>query len=406
MIKCNAEGGCGDWNHYRCEDLTEELVASIKNYACKSCVADDLAHTTFKTVDGEAAADGSANGPDYEETSTAGGMRKVALQSTLEPPIGTKTKMSPSSPQGKSSGDAAPIRHDNGPDEASGAADANVIARAGANSGPINADILKVLRRRPQFQELRQVALQQPETMNSILQGLIISESSLAQQFLYLRRVHLQQPSKLLPILQHEAIAHSKIAKLISRDPEQFLRLLTEDVSEESDDDVNNVVEGGSAPANVNDDSVPADPNLSAYKQIADKLAANTELLAGYNSADQTGNVLDALADADLAGANEATRPRFEAVSSRQRAIYAQIGLMKVLGLNDADFATLRETPQAFKEFLGAHLRRLVDVQNSDVESLAVDMKRVTKDERGMRVHVDMRKLFGWGRSCMNKPWI
>jgi hypothetical protein len=404
MIKCSAEGGCGDWNHYRCEDLTEELVSTIQQYACKDCMASGLASTTFKAVDGDVAANGFANDQDYEETSTTGEKRKVALQSTSVPAIGTKTKMSPSSPQEASSGNAAPTQHENGPEKASGAADTNVIARAGANSGPTNADILKVLRRRPQFQDLRQIALQQPETMESILQGLILSESSLAQQFLYLRRVHLQQPPKLLPILQYEAIAHSKIAKLISRDPEQFLRLLTENVNEGSNEDVNKDVQNGGAPANVNDNSVQADPNLSAYKQIADKLAANTELLAGYNSADQTGNALDALADADLAGANEAMRPRFEAMSSRQRAIYAQVGLMKVMGLNDADFATLRGNPQAFKEFLGAHLRRLIDVQNSDVESLAVDMKRVTKDERGMRVHVDMRKLFGWGRSCLNKP--
>jgi hypothetical protein len=404
MIECSAEGGCGDWNHYRCEELTEELVSTIQHYACKDCVASGLASTTFKAVGGEVAADGFANGQDYEETSTAEGKHKVALQPTLEPAIGTKTKMSPSSPQEASSGNAAPAQHDNGPEKASGAADANVIARAGANSGPTNANIFKVLRRRPQFQDLRQVALQQPETMESILQGLIISESSLAQQFLYLRRVHLQQPPRLLPILQYEAVAHSKISKLTAHDPEQFLRLLTEDVIEESNEDVNNVVEGGSAPVNFNNISVLTDPNLSAYKKIADKLTANTELPAGYNSADQTGNALDALADADLAGANEAMRPRFESVSSRQRAIYAQVGLMKVMGLNDADFATLRENPQAFKEFLGAHLRRLVDVQNSDVESLVVDMKRVTKDERGMRVHVDMRKLFGWGRSCLNKP--
>jgi hypothetical protein len=89
-------------------------------------------------------------------------------------------------------------------------------------------------------------------------------------------------------------------------------------------------------------------------------------------------------------------RPHFQAVSERQRAIYAQIGLMKVMGLNDADFTTLHGNPGAVKEVLGAHLRRLVDVQNADVESLTTDLKRVTKkDERGMEVDVDMRKLFG-----------
>jgi hypothetical protein len=297
MIECNA---CGDWNHHRCEELTEELVARIQLYACKDCIASGLASTKYKAGDGEAAADGSANGPDYAESSTAGGKRRVALRSTLESAGRTKTKMSLSSLHNKSPADAAPAQHDNGsktnmslsspdeksssdaapdqndraPKEASGTADTNVTPGADTQIGPTNADIFKVLRTRRQFQDLRQVALQQPETMESILQRLVISEYSLAQQFLHLRRVHLQQPPKLLPILQDEAIAHSKVAKLIAQDPEQFLRLLTENINGGINQDNNQDVEEGGASRAINGNPVPGYPNLSAYKQIVDKLTA------------------------------------------------------------------------------------------------------------------------------------
>jgi hypothetical protein len=144
----------------------------------------------------------------------------------------------------------------------------------------------------------------------------------------------------------------------------------------------------------INGSPVSQGQNLSAYDNITDKLNANVELLAGYNGADQTGNVFDA--EFDLADAAAAIWSYIKTVVDRQRAIYIQIDLMKVMGLNAADFATLGENRQAVKDFLGAHLRRLVDVQNTDVESLVVDLKRVTNDERRMRMNVDTRKLFGW----------
>jgi hypothetical protein len=396
MIKCNADGGCGDWYHYRCEDLTEELVARIQNYACKSCIASGLASTTFKAVDGEAAADGSANGPDYEEPSTAGGKREVTLQSALEPTMGTKTKMSPSSIHKTPSDDAALGPNNNDTVGPSGAANTNVIARADAETGPTIADIFKALRDRPQTQELRQIALQQPEAMKPILQRMIISQSDSAQLFQQMHRAAVYEPQTLVLRLQNLAVAHSRMAHLISQDPEQFLRLLTADVNDDGS------VPQATASRTVNDKAVPEDPNLSAYERIANKLNVNTELLAGYNGTDQTGEAVTA--DYDLARAAAAIRPHMKTVIERQRGIYAQMGLMKVMGLDDADFALLRGDPGAVKKAMSAQIQRLAAVQNDEVMKLIVDLKRMTKNSAETRVSLDVWKLFSWDLSGLNKP--
>jgi hypothetical protein len=86
---------------------------------------------------------------------------------------------------------------------------------------------------------------------------------------------------------------------------------------------------------------------LPAYESITNKLNANVELLAGYNSADQTGNVF--VADFDLDDAAVAIRSHMKTVIECQRAIYVKMGLMKVMGLDGAEIATIHGDSGAVK---------------------------------------------------------
>jgi hypothetical protein len=93
----------------------------------------------------------------------------------------------------------------------------------------------------------------------------------------------------------------------------------------------------------INGKAVPQDPGLSKYQQIADKLSMNVELVAGYNSTDQTGNVLEF--NPNNYQWRQEIELRITTICERHRAIYAQMGLMKVMNLDEADFAVIREDP-------------------------------------------------------------
>lgn len=47
MIQCDARGGCHGWFHFRCEALSLKNVNRINQYACRGCVGEDLATTTY-----------------------------------------------------------------------------------------------------------------------------------------------------------------------------------------------------------------------------------------------------------------------------------------------------------------------------------------------------------------------
>lgn len=205
-------------------------------------------------------------------------------------------------------------------------------------------------------------------------------------QFQLLRKIVHQQPHMLPVFNQKLSKLDPYLAELTNRKPFAFNQLLSEDHDEN--------VKGLKAHQDANPKPVPRDPDLSIYKQIADKLSANPDFEAGHNSADQTGYAFNAHlvapdGDVDI-------QPRVANITELQRATYAQMGLMKVLRLDNAELTTVRENPEAVKEFLGARLNRLVDVQNADVRELVGELQRLMERPSGVKMSVDMWKLFGW----------
>jgi len=117
----------------------------------------------------------------------------------------------------------------------------------------------------------------------------------------------------------------------------------------------------------------------------------------GLQRAGQTGKALEF--NPNSPRLHEEIDLRIATICERHRAIYAQIGLMKVMELNEVNFTAIRENPQATREYLGAHLDKLVDVQNGDVADLVSAMRRAMVSWNGHGLSVDLQKLFGFTRS-------
>jgi len=199
-----------------------------------------------------------------------------------------------------------------------------------------------------------------------------------------------QRPFVVDFILQQLAKANPELAEMITDRTHEFMNLYGEGAYEKVKIGLT-PQQGGGKP--VRKHLVP-DP--AVYQRVTDQLNANPgpELLAGYNSARQIGDTTKA--NPLVPGANAGLQPRVETITDRQRAIYAQMGLMKVLRLSEVDLATLHQNPRMVRDNLGAHLDGLVEAQNTEVTELVDELKRLMAAPAGANVLVDMWKLFGW----------
>lgn len=136
-------------------------------------------------------------------------------------------------------------------------------------------------------------------------------------------------------ILQQLAKANPELATMITERTHEFMQVYGEGAYEK--------VKVGLTPQQGGGKPVPKRlvPDPAMYQRVTDQLNANPspELLAGYNSARQTGHT--SKADRLVPGTNAGLQTRVETITDRQSAIYAQMGLMKVLRLSEVDLVTL-----------------------------------------------------------------
>lgn len=82
MIQCDADGCCEEWYHYKCQNLTDDVVTRIDKYACVGCRTTGLGVTTYKTSNrsGEDASGSSSNKEPEDQ---------------IQPVVGAKCKVDP-----------------------------------------------------------------------------------------------------------------------------------------------------------------------------------------------------------------------------------------------------------------------------------------------------------------------
>ena len=98
MIMCDRVG-CEGWFHYTCENLTEALVTTIQQYACKGCRAAGTAHATYKdSRDGghKDVVGSGVEGSEKQQSPFTGSKRKASAQFSLPNEEHKKAKKSES----------------------------------------------------------------------------------------------------------------------------------------------------------------------------------------------------------------------------------------------------------------------------------------------------------------------
>jgi hypothetical protein len=310
-----------------------DKVDRIDQYACKGCTKAGLGETTYKrhNVGAETPVDDVENDSDDTKALVPNSRkRKVASQRVRKLKTRKQVKQSASGlhkplASGPATHDATPHQDDNIAKEVGPDASISSNAPHDLTTDAAGPGTLEFLRAIPEFHVLREAIRQDPHVLEIALE-----------------RIQSIDP---------------RFTQMIFENQEQLVFLLNETTDEEGSH-------------TINGKAVPQDPGLSKYQQIADKLSMNVELVAGYNSTDQTGNVLEF--NPNNYQWRQEIELRITTICERHRAIYAQMGLMKVMNLDEADFAIIREDPQAVEEFFSVHLDRLVNVQNGELQTLLV----------------------------------
>lgn len=133
--------------------------------------------------------------------------------------------------------------------------------------------------------------------------------------------------------------------------------------------------------------SAPRESDINAYKRIADKLNVDLHYLQGYDASDAQQITPNATAN---------VQARMADILDRNQAIHAQIGLMEIMRLDDADFAAIQAHPKAAEEFLEAHLERVIEVQQTQIKELEKEMMRLKQEPGSKPFLFNLWKLFGF----------